>query len=40
MEKRLQNFHILGGLKEGDAISPLLFNFSYAIKKVKKTTRD
>jgi hypothetical protein len=32
------NFHILNGLKQGDALSPLLFNFSleYAIRKVQE----
>jgi hypothetical protein len=33
------NFPVQNGLKEGDALSPLLFNFAleYAIKKVQET---
>jgi hypothetical protein len=32
------NFHIQNGLKQGDALSPLLFNFAleYAINKVQE----
>jgi hypothetical protein len=34
-----EHFHIQNGLKQGDALSPLLFNFAleYAIKKVQDT---
>jgi hypothetical protein len=36
------SFPIQNGLKEGDALSPLLFNFAleYAIMKVQETRRD
>jgi hypothetical protein len=36
------NFPIQNVLKQGDALSPLLFNFAleYAIRKVQKTRRD
>jgi hypothetical protein len=35
-------FPIKNGLKQGDALSPLLFNFAskYAIRKAKKIKRD
>jgi hypothetical protein len=37
-ERLSDNFPIQNGLKQGDALSPLLFNFAleYAIRKVQK----
>jgi hypothetical protein len=36
------SFPVQNGLKQGDALSPLLFNFSleYAIRRVRKTRWD
>jgi hypothetical protein len=33
-----ENFHIQNGLKQGDALSPMLFNFAleYVIRKVQE----